>query len=120
MRKLRKEERKKVMTFTPVYDFQENFPLGYLADLTPMGALLVSEEPVAAGRAIILAIDFRETSEIPSNRRMILPVRVAWCQLEEHHTYYNAGLEFLKMTEPNKEVIETMLKKYQFSRMMPI
>ncbi len=118
MSKLRMEKRKKVMTFTPVYYFFSNILLGYLGDLTMKGALMVSEKPVEADRTLTLAIEFRKTSE-NTTTRMTIPARVAWCKLEEHHTYYNIGLEFQEMTEQNKKVIEAILKKYQFSREMP-
>ena len=118
MSKPRKEERKKVMTFTPVYDLHENFLLGYLGDLTLIGALLVSEQPIEPSRSFTLAIEFRETSETPATR-MKIPTQVTWCRQEEHLTYYNTGLEFLEMTEPNKKVIEAVLAKYQFSRNLP-
>jgi c-di-GMP-binding flagellar brake protein YcgR len=119
MNKPRKEERKKVITFTPVYDLQENFLLGYLGNLTLTGALLVSEKPIETDRYITLAIEFRETSEIPADARITIPARVVWCELEEHQTYYGTGLEFLEVSGKNKKVIEAMLEKYQFSRKMP-
>lgn len=114
----RKEDRRKVMTFTPVYDHSDGTLLGYLGDLTLQGALMVSEKPVEPDRIITLAIEFRETSEIPSTR-MTIPARVAWCRQEEHLTYYNTGFEFLEMTPRNKGVIETILERYQFRRDIP-
>jgi hypothetical protein len=118
MNKQRKEERKKVMTFTPVYDLQKNILLGYLSDLTLLGALLVSEKPVETNRNIILGIEFRESSETPVTR-MVIPARVAWCKQEEHLTYYDTGFEFQEIGADNKNIIEAALEKYQFSRKMP-
>ena len=106
------------MTFTPVYDHLANILLGYLGDLTLQGALMVGEKPVEIDRKLTLAIEFRETSETPATR-MKIPTQVTWCRQEEHLTYYNTGLEFLEMTEPNKKVIEAVLAKYQFSRNLP-
>ncbi|MCJ7435575.1 MAG: PilZ domain-containing protein [Anaerolineales bacterium] len=118
MSKLRMEKRKKVMTFTPVYDLHANILLGYLGDLTLMGALMVSEGPVEIDRTLTLAIEFRKSSEKPA-RRMTIPARVVWCRQEEHRTYYNTGMEFLEISEQNKKVIEAVLEKYQFNREMP-
>jgi hypothetical protein len=119
MSKLRMEKRRKVMTFTPVYDLHANILLGYLGDLTMKGALMVSEKSVEIDQTLTLAIEFRKTSEIPA-KRMTIPARVAWCKQEEHRTYYNTGLEFQEVTEQNKKVIEEILKMYQFSREMPL
>ena len=117
MSKLRMEKRRKVMTFTPVYDLQANILLGYLGDLTLKGALMVSEGPVEIDRTLNLAIEFRETSDIPATR-ITIPARVAWCKQEEHRTYYNTGMEFIEMTEQNKKVIVAILEKHQSSRKM--
>lgn len=118
MSKLRMEKRRKVMTFTPVYNNQANTLLGYLGDLTLKGALLVSERPVETGQTLTLAIEFRKTSENPASR-MIVSARVAWCKQEEHRTYYNTGLEFLPLTDEQKKMIEAILNKYQFNSEMP-
>lgn len=118
MSRLRMEKRRKVMTFTPVYDQSEDVLLGYLGDLTLRGALLISETPVETDQVLTLGIEFRKTSVKPV-KRMILPARVAWCKHEEHRTYFNTGLEFLDLSEKNKKAIETILKNYQFSNEMP-
>ena len=118
MSKLRMEKRRKVMTFTPVYNHHTNILLGYLGDLTLKGALMVSEKPVEIDQILTLAIEFRKTSEKPATR-MTIPARVAWCKQEEHRTYYNTGLEFQEITEKNKKAIEVILKKYQFTNEMP-
>jgi hypothetical protein len=115
----RKGERRKVMTFTPVYDFHANILLGYLGDLTLQGALMVGEKPIEINRDLTLAIEFRETSETPATR-MKIPAHVTWCRKEEHQTHYNTGLRFLEMTDPNKKVIEAVLSKYQFNREFPL
>jgi len=118
MSKLRMIKRRKILTFTPVYDSHANILLGYLGDLTLKGALMVSEKPVEVDRTMTLAIEFRKTSEKPA-KRMTFLARVAWCKQEEHRTHYNTGLEFQDMTEQNIKAIETILKKYVFSREMP-
>lgn len=107
------------MTFTPVYDLQANILLGYLADLTLTGALMVSEEPVEIDRTLTLAIEFRKASEKPAKQRMTVAARIVWCKLEQRRTYYNTGLAFQELTEQNKKSIEAILKKYQFSSEMP-
>jgi Tfp pilus assembly protein PilZ len=119
MSKLRMEKRRKVTIFTPVYDVHTNTLLGYLGDLTLKGALMVSEKPVEVGQTLTMAIEFRDTPEAAPSMHMIISARVAWCKLEEHRTHYNTGMEFLETTEQNKQVIEAVLEKHEFSRKMP-
>jgi hypothetical protein len=108
MSKLRMIQRKQVLTFTPVYDLHAKVLLGYLGDLTLKGGLMVSEKP--------MEIDV--STEIPSTH-ITLPARVAWCNLEEHRTYYNTGLEFLVVSDEDTKVIEAVLENYQFNHEMP-
>ena len=114
----RNEERRKVMTFTPVYNLDTNTLLGYLRDLTLKGASVAGEKSIEIDQKLSLAIEFSETSETPATR-MKIPARVAWCRHDENTTNYETGLEFLEMNEPNKKVIEAILEKYRFSRKPP-
>ena len=114
----RKEERRKVMTFTPVYDIQKKLLLGYLSDLTLNGAMLVSEKPMDVDRNIILGIEIHESSDAPVTR-MVIPSRAIWCKREDDNSYYDTGFEFREMSDENKQLIESALKKFQFSRGIP-
>lgn len=115
MSEQRKDERKKLMAFTPVYDLQKNKLLGYLGDLTLQGAMLVGEMPVEVDSRLTLGIEFRETLETPATR-MVLPARAAWCKKDGTSPFYNTGMEFLELTDPNKKVIEAIIERFQFRR----
>lgn len=119
MSKIRMEPRKKVMDFTPVLDVHTNTPLGYLGDLTPKGALMVSEKPLVPGQNLTVAIEFRDSPNKPPSKHMIVSTRVAWCKLEENRTYYNIGMEFTDLLEANKQMIEAILRKYEFNIRKP-
>jgi hypothetical protein len=112
MSKLRMIKRRKVSTYTPVYDLHSNTLLGYLGDLTVKGTLLVSETPVEVDQTLSLAIEFRTASEIP-HPPTNLSVHVAWCKPAERRTHYNAGLEFVKITDQEQKFIESVIERYQ-------
>jgi hypothetical protein len=115
VRKQRQEERKRLITFTPVYDLRRNVLLGYLGDLTLQGAMIVGEKPMEVDKSILLAIDFRETAEF-SAIRMTIPVRVAWCRQDKTSKDFNTGVEFQEISDQDKRVIEAILERYQFRR----
>ena len=114
----RKEERRKIMAFTPVHDLHKNILLGYIADLTLQGAMLVGERPIDVGIQLELAIDFPETPEFIA-RRMIIPARVAWCKQEPDSPYHDTGFEFQKLDQPDKTILEAILERYQYRRAFP-
>jgi hypothetical protein len=111
----RKDERKRLMAFTPVYDSQRKTVLGYLGDLSMQGAMLIGEQPMEVNTQITLEIDFPSTPEFPA-RHVRIPARVAWCKQEENTQYFNTGFEFLKIDQMYKAFIEAILERYQFRR----
>src|SRR5512136_849760 len=104
MKEQRKEERKRLIAFTPVFDQKKGRVMGYLADLTLKGAMVVGEELVEVGQELTLGIEFPETSVTPPTR-VVLNARIAWCRKEEQGQYYNSGVRFLRLTSQDKGVI---------------
>lgn len=113
----RKNERKKLISFTTVQDAHKKTLLGYLADLSMQGAMLVGEKLMEVDTKITLVINFPATAET-SARHVIIPARVAWRRHEEKTQYFNTGFEFQEIDPQDKEFIETILERYQFRREM--
>lgn len=115
MNEHRKDERKKLITFTPVHDARKRTLLGYLGDLSMQGAMLIGERPMEIDKHIVLAINFPETAAFPA-RDIVIPARVAWCRHEEHTEYFDTGVEFQNVEPHNEEIIKAVLERYQFRR----
>jgi hypothetical protein len=111
----RKEERKKLTSFILVYGLPENILLGYLGDMTLHGAMVVGNRPVEINKELTLSIEFSQIPEIPDTK-LTFPARAAWCKHEAQSPYYNTGVEFVELSDPNKKVIEAILERYQFSQ----
>lgn len=114
----RKNERKRLMAFTPAYDSHTKLVLGYLGDLSMQGTMLIGEKLMEVNTEITLEIDFPSTPEF-SARRVKIPARVAWCRPEENSQYFNTGMEFLRVNPMYKDFIEAILERYQFKRESP-
>jgi c-di-GMP-binding flagellar brake protein YcgR len=117
MNEHRRDERKKLISFTTVHDAHKKTLLGYLADLSMQGAMLVGERPLEVDTKIMLVINFPATEETPA-RPVLIPARVAWRKHEEKSQYFNTGFEFQEIDQQDKEFIETILERYQFRREM--
>src|SRR5512138_3204645 len=113
MAEQRKDERKKLIAFTPVYDCQRNLLLGHLGDLSMHGAMLIGKKPMDVGQQIVLSIGFPETPQFPA-RPAIIPSRVAWCRPEKNPQYFNVGFEFQSLDPENKAAIKSILIQYRF------
>ena len=121
MTEKRKEDRKNLMAFTPVYGVHKRTRtlLGYVEDLNVLGAMLISEKSMEAGTELTLEIQFPDDVPEISNPHLKIPARVAWCKDENNHRYFDIGFQFTELKPDDKEVIEAILKRYEFRREIP-
>ena len=110
----RKESRKKLMAFTPVYELRHKTLLGFIGDLTLKGAMVIGEKSVETEKHFILGIEFPEAPPTLTATRIVIPARVAWCRQEDGPQSFNIGFEFTEVSAENAAVIEAVLERYQF------
>lgn len=114
----RKESRKKLMAFTPVYDLRLKILVGYVGDLTLKGVMVIGEKPVEVDAHLTLGIEFPEGGIDSSAARVVVPARAAWCRQDESPRYFNNGFEFIEVSPENARIIEAILERYQFRSVM--
>jgi hypothetical protein len=114
----RKETRRKLMAFTPVYDLHPRSILGYLGDLTLRGALVIGEKLITINKETMLEIDF--PTDLPDINvvPVIIPVRFAWCHQDESPNYFNIGVEFTEVTPEQAELFQQILERYHFRHVL--
>ena len=114
MEERRKEPRKKLMSFTPVYDAHKGMVLGYLGDLTPQGAMLIGEHPLEADSRLSLSFEVPGDGPDTNPRRMTVPARVVRCVPDETPHYFKIGMEFLKLSGEQVRLIQALLDRGGF------
>jgi hypothetical protein len=115
----RKESRKKLMAFTPVYDLNRKTLLGYVGDLTLKGAMVIGEKSAEIDTNLVLGIEFPEAPPTMTTTRIVISSRVAWCRQDnEDAQYFNIGFEFIDISTENLTIIEAVLERYQFRHAM--
>jgi len=115
----RKEDRKNLMAFTPVYGLRPKTLLGYIEDLTVRGALVIGEKPVEVDKHLTLSIEFPRDVPKLTAPRLTVPARVAWCRKEKHSNYFDIGFEFTELKPDDAKTIEAILRRYKFRREVP-
>jgi hypothetical protein len=111
----RKDPRKKLMAFTPVYSLNPRTLLGYLEDLTVRGARVVGGIVLEEGKLVDLSIEFPEgTPNVPPHPFLIRG-RVARVHTDETK-YENLGFEFMDVTDEQTEILESVIQRYEFHR----
>lgn len=115
MQERRKQPRKDLMSYSQVFDVHGGYLIGYLGDLTALGAMVISDSPVPAQRELTIQIQLPELEGV-SDESITVPIRVAWCQQDLSPEYFNVGMEFKKLTGRQQEIIEAILENYEFRR----
>jgi len=118
MQDRRKEPRKDLMSYSQVFDVHEGYLIGYLGDLTRLGAMVISDAELNAGKILTISIQLPELDGV-SDSTINLPARVAWCNQDISPEYFNVGLEFQTMTDKQRKIIEAVVENYEFRRQNP-
>jgi hypothetical protein len=118
MQDRRKLPRKDLMSYSQVFDLSRGKLIGYLGDLTSIGAMVIGDEPLKVEEKLTISIQLPELPKINATR-LTLPVRVVRCHQDISPEYFNIGVEFDQVTEEQKKIIEAVLNNYEFRRQPP-
>lgn len=111
----RRLQRKYLIVYSRVFERNLGKLLGYLGDLSPIGAMIISEQPLEENQLIELRFDLPDTNLFEVDR-LDMTARVAHCQPDISPSFYNIGFEFLDVTTEKTKVIERMMEAYEFRR----
>ncbi len=118
MKERRNLDRKYLMVYSRVFDRATGRILGYLSDLSPKGAMIISDDPIGENAKLSLRFDLPDPP-LFSTDHLNLEARVAWCKPDIDPSFYNIGFEFLEINEQEKMIIEEMIEAYEFRRDLP-
>ena len=110
----RKETRKKLMAFTPVYDSDHEILLGYVEDLNLLGIMVVGENFVETNHEKALRIELPNDLPDVVTAHITMPAHVVWCRQDKNPQYFNIGFEFTEVKPEHAKIFKAVLKKYQF------
>lgn len=118
MQERRKQPRKDLMSYSQVFNVDGGYLLGYLGDLTELGAMVISDDEVKPHTELTVQIQLPELDNF-SDETITLPVRVAWCKRDLSPEYFNVGMEFKAVTARQRDIIRAILDNYEFRRQTP-
>jgi hypothetical protein len=112
MAEKRKFPRRDLIFYSRVSDGISGRALGYLLNIPPEGAMILSEKPLEADLEVELHIELPD--ELSNLREMVIPARSRWCQPDINPEFYDVGFVFLKMTEEYTGLILRLVEEYGF------
>lgn len=110
MQERRKIKRRNLMFFSRVFDRKDGKLLGYLADLTSEGALLVCQEPVQPDGQYRLSIDLPENGF--NKGHLIFQAKCIWCKPDVDPEFYMGGFQLLSLPPEDLAIIERIIESY--------
>ena len=111
----RKLARKYLIIYSRVFERTMGKLLGYLADLSPGGAMIITEEPLVEETILPLRFDLPD-SKLFGAHNLSITARVARSSPDISPEFYDVGLEFLEITPEQAVTIEKMMELYEFHR----
>ena len=118
MQERRKAQRKNLMAYSQVFYLYTGHLLGYLGDLHLQGAMVIGQKLLEENTNLTLAIELPELSNTEVSR-ITIPARVVWCQQDISPEFFNIGFEFGEIKPWQVELIEAIMKEYEFRRVEP-
>ena len=115
MEERRRLPRKYLIIYSRVFERTLGKLLGYLADLSLEGAMIITEEALVEGDMLPLRFDLPDPQAFQSNT-LNINARVARCSPDISPAFFNIGLEFQDVTTEQKATIERMMDMYEFRR----
>ncbi len=108
----RKFRRRYLMYYSRVFDRENGSVLGYIVDVTPEGAMIISEEPVSAGKVYQFRMDLPE--DISERSFVDFTAESVWCKKDIDPNFYNTGLRISDLSDEDRSLIQNMIQEYGF------
>ena len=118
MRERRRLDRKNLAIYSRVFDRSSGRLLGYLADLSQKGIMIICDDPLAENEIYKLRLDLPDPT-IFSTDHFDIQANVSWCRSDVDPAFYNVGFEFLSVSVRDSQIIDEMIGIYEFTREFP-
>ncbi len=118
MQERRHLDRKYLAVYSRVFDRTSGKVLGYLADLSLKGAMIISDDALPENTPVSLRFDLPDPP-LFSTDHLNMEARIAWCSPDIDPSFFNIGFEFTSVSEQDAHIIEEMIVAYEFRRQPP-
>ncbi len=108
----RKINRRYLLYFVRVYDAATRQQIGNLVDITPQGAMIVSQDPIPADQDVRLRLEL--TTDVADKPFLEFPARSIWCHPDLEPSLHNTGFEILELTPEDARIIQKIIETFGF------
>jgi len=112
MAEKRKFPRRDLIFYSRVSDGKSGRALGYLLNITPEGAMILSEKTMDVDLEVELHIELPEG--LSDLKEMVIPARSRWCQPDINPEFYDVGFMFTNTSQEYTELILKLVEEHGF------
>ncbi len=110
MSERRKYKRWLLSSYFDTYEMNMNSSLGYLADISYGGMMLISKYPVQTN--IVLPLRIELSQELETKGQMKVVTRSVRCNEDQDFNYFNIGLKLVDLSSSNLAIIKRLIEQY--------
>ncbi|MBI4731010.1 MAG: PilZ domain-containing protein [Chloroflexi bacterium] len=111
MAERRKAKRKSISYYIQVLDADNQKVIGNLADVSTVGVMIDSHQPLPVGQELRFRVD--TTPEVANVLNIDFVVRVKWCQMDNLSPgIYDIGLELVSISPTSADALARIADKY--------
>ena len=103
----RKLQRRHIMFYSRVFNRKTGRFLGYLENITPEGAMIISESPLRLDEVYSLGMSLPE--DIYPKLALNFEAKSIWCKSDIDPNFYNTGFQLLDLDEEDIAIIEQII-----------
>lgn len=108
----RKIKRRYLMYYSRVFDAHTQSLLGHLVDITPLGAMVISEKSIETNVPFRLKLEL--SNDVSDKRYLEFESKSLWCRPDIDPSFYDTGFELINVSDEDKAVIERIVAAYGF------
>ena len=109
----RKQERVSLIYYLAVFDRNTDDLMGYLADISLEGAMLLCEKSLEIDSDYQFKIEVFSASSI--NKQIEFDAKCVWRKKNEYIDFFNFCLKFIKIESKNIDEIQSLIDTYRLN-----
>lgn len=108
----RKFRRRDLLFYSRVYDAQRGTMVGNLLNITPQGAMVLTDKPLEEKTDLFLWIELPEG--LADKSRFEVRAVSLWCKPDINPEFYDVGFEFTEIKPEDVLIIQRLIEQYGF------
>ena len=112
MQERRSFPRKYLMFYSRVFNVKTGELVGHIVEITPTGAMLISETPLEADVNYHLKMELPD--ELSSKQFLTFDARSVWCSHDIIPVFYDIGFQLLNVPQSDIDLIQRLIDAFGF------